>query len=176
MSLLTVKLDDILPIECGEYTVRYGFLKGIERYKLFVLQQDSFLLGKHEVCFTSKKLFEDREKFVREVLGPVLEPVRREELLKQVLEIEEGIDESQIALSLVRENFDEVKFSNITEFKFRRLSFWSGRKTIDVTFEGGSISFLVCALFPPWGMITRFDKTKKLFRSIQNEVNTYRRF
>jgi hypothetical protein len=181
MSLFTVKLDDIRPIECGEYTVRYGFIKGVPRYKPFLLQQDSFLMGKHEVCLTNKELFggswvsgqmlvKGREKFIREVLGPLIDPWRREEFLKQVIEAR---DESEITLSLVREEFDEVKFSNITELKFRRLSFWSGRKTIDVTFQGGSISFIVCA-FTLWGVITRFDETKKVFKSIQKGVNTYR--
>jgi hypothetical protein len=186
MSLLTMKLEDIHPIDCGIYTVRYGFTKGLPRYKPFVLLHDSFLLGKHEVCLTNKELFggvwgsgkmwnKGREKFLTEVLGPVLNPWKREEALKQVADMEDG-DESKIVVSLVRENFDEVRFSNIIELKLRRHSFWAYLRTIDITYQSGSsISFAVCIFNPLLGIERDINVTKKVFTSIQNGVNTYRR-
>ena len=123
---------------------------------------------------TGKKWNMGREKFLRDVLGPVLEPRRREELLRQVVDME-GRGESKIALSLVRENFDEVKFSNITELKLRRLSFWSHLKTIDIVSQGRSISFAVCGVTTLVGVGIDVNETQKMFTRIQNGVNTYRR-
>src|SRR4030042_6506947 len=152
MSLLTVNLDDIRIIDCG----KYGAFKGVPKYKPFLLQQDSFLLGNHELCLTSKELSggsmsttkrlgEGMEKFIKEFLGPYLDPLSREGIVEQTKR--DADDKSQNFVSLVREEFDEVKFSNIIELKFQRIPFWSGRKMIYITFkEGGSISFLVCGI------------------------------
>jgi hypothetical protein len=184
MSLLTVKLEDIHFIDCGKYTIRFS-TKRLPRYKPFLLQQDSFLLGKHEVCLTNKEISGGMwgsvkkwklggEKFVGEILGPVLDPWKREELLKQVLNMEEG-DENKIALSLVRENFDEVNFSNIIDLQLRRLSFWSHLRIIDIVSQDKTISFVVCGITPFVGVGPDNKKTQKIFAIIQNEVKTYRR-
>ena len=189
MSLLTVKLADIHPVDCGRYTIKFlGFTTGVPRYRPFLLQQDSFLLGKHEVCLTNKELFggllewdsgkkwnKGREKFLKEVLGPVLDPWKREEVLEQLVDMEDG-DENKIVLYIVRENFDEVRFSNIIELKLRRHSFWSYLKTIDITYQAGSsISFAVCIFNPLLGLQADVNATKKVYTSIQNGVNSYRR-
>jgi len=91
-----------------------------------------------------------------------------------VLDMEGDEDASKIVVSLIREKFDEVSFYNITELKFRRSSFWAPDKTIDIKYQGGSISFTVCA-FLPWGVRTMAEKTQEVFRRIQNGMNTYRR-
>lgn len=113
-----------------------------------------------------------REKSLREVLGPVLDPWRREELLRQVLDTE-GRGESKITLSLVRENFDEIKFSNITDLKLRRLSFWSHVETIDIVSHDRSISFAVCRITQLVGVGPDIKETKRIFIRIQDGVKTY---
>lgn len=187
MSLLSVKLEDILLIDCGQYIIRFGSVKSFPSYRPFLILQDSFLLGKHEICQISKEIFGGlmewdtgkkwnmgRERFLREVLGPVLDPWRREELLKQVISIQEG-GESKITLSLVRENFHEVKFSNITDLKLRRLSFWSHLEMIDIVSRDRAISFAVCLITQLVGVGPDIKETKKIFTRIQDGVNTYRR-
>lgn len=83
-------------------------------------------------------------------------------------------DKSQLFVSFVREEFDEIKVSNIIELKFQRIPFWSGRKMIYITFQSESISFLVCD-FTPWGVMVMSDQTRKVFESIQIGMNTYQR-
>ena len=185
MPLLTVKLEDIIPIDCGEW----GVFKRAPRYRLFVLLHDSFLLGKHEVRLTTKEIFEGpfckttsemflkgRNKFIKEILGCVFD---REEVVGQVVaKIDEGrlIGVSgEIVVSIVREKFDDVKFSNITELKLRRNSLWSNMRTIDIRFQGGSISFRACEFNYLFGMSTNVIETEEIFTRIQNGVNTYRR-
>jgi len=188
MSLLTVTLADIIAIDCGEYSV----FKKAPRYKPFLLQRESFLFGKHDVCLSKREIFKrffsgseaflkkeskEREKFIREVLGPALDPWKRDELLKQVLDIDvvNQNDEREIVLSIVLENFSEVKFSDIVELKLRRrFLWWSSEKIIDVTYQGGSISFHVSDLNIFFGLPHLYIETQNVFESIQNGVNTYR--
>ena len=93
---------------------------------------------------SGKKWNKGREKFLKEVLGPVLDPWKREEVLEQVVDMEDG-DENKIVLYIVRENFDEVRFLNIIGLKLRHPSFWSYLKTINIKYQAGSnISFAVC--------------------------------
>ena len=189
MSLLTVTLADIIAIDCGEY----GVFKKSPRYKPFLLQRDSFLLGKHELRLSKREIFKrffsgseafldkkskEREKFIREILGPILDPRKRDELLKQVLDIDimnKG-DEREIVLPIVRENFNEVKFSDIIELKLRRrFLWWSFEKIIDVTYQGGSVSFHVCDLNIFFGLPHLYIETQNVFESVQKGMNTFRR-
>jgi hypothetical protein len=48
---------------------------------------------------TGKKWNKGRETFLKEVLGPVLDPWKREEVLEQVVDMEDG-DENKIILYL----------------------------------------------------------------------------
>ncbi len=184
MSLLTVKLEDILFVDCEKRIITFS-AKRMPRYKPFLVQQDSFLLGKHEVCLTNKEISGGMwgcakkwklgaEKFIEEILGPVLDPWKREEILKQVLNMKEG-DENRIVVSLVRENFDEVKFSDIIDLELRRLSFWSYVRTIDIASQDRTISFVVCGVTPLVGVGPDIKKTQKIFTIIQNGVKAYRR-
>ena len=181
MSLLTVNLDDIRIIDCG----KYGAFKGIPKHKPFLLRQDSFLLGKHEVCLTDKEIFrssvvtpqrfkEGMATFFKELFEPYLDPWDREGIVVRVLGKRDAGDKGQIFISLIREEFDEVKFSDIIELEYQRIPPWWGRKMIYMMFQGGSISFVVWCGFTSDTM-TISDKTKEVFTSIQNGINTYRR-
>ena len=180
MSLLTVKLKDVTPIDCG----KRGVFKRNPRYRAFVLFLDSILIGKQERCLTYKEIFggifvtskmhvKGRNKFLNEIFGPILDPWRREELLERMLSAKDEREEGEIVLSIVREEFDEVKFSNITGLTLRRHG-WSGVTMIEITYQGGWISFAGCA-FTPWGVQPITKITQDIFVSIQNGVGTYRR-
>jgi len=199
MSLLTVKLGDIIAIDCGEY----GVFKKAPRYTPFLLTRDSFLFGKHEVCLTKKEILKrffwgnevflnkaskEREKFIRDILGPVLDPRQRDEILKQIIEldirnqiekqnsVEAKKDIKEVFLAIVLENFSEVKFTDILELKLRRgRSWWSIEKIIDVTYEGGNISFHVSDLNIFFGLPHLYIETQNIFARIQNGLDAYRR-
>jgi hypothetical protein len=173
------KLNDITPIDCGNR----GVFKRYPRYKPFLLQEDSFLLGKHEVRLTYREIFggvfttskmhdKGRNKFLREVLGPVIDPWKREELLERMQASKDEEEEREIILPMVRDRFDEVKFSNISELTLRRHR-WYSEETINVTYVGGSISFVGCTL-TPWGILPTRELTQDIFRRIQKGVYTYR--
>ena len=98
--------------------------------------------------------------------------------MKQVLDIDivNQNNEREIVLSIVPENFNEVKFSDIAELKLRRqFLWWSFEKMIDVTYQGRSISFHVCDLNIFFGLPHLYIETQNIFETIQNGVNTYRR-
>jgi hypothetical protein len=188
MSLLTVNLEDICPIDCG----KWGVFKRRPRYRLFLLLKDSFLLGKHEVCLTNKEIFggsvysitdemyvKGRNKFFQEVFGPYLDPWKREETVKQVLsKMDErhriGGVSREIVVSVVREDFDEVHLSDITGFKLRRNSLWSNMKTIDMTFQGRSVSLRICEV-TALGVQPNINETQATFVRIQKRMEAYRR-
>jgi hypothetical protein len=181
MSLLTVNLDDIHIIDCG----KYGAFKGVPKHKPFLLLQDFFLIGKHEVCLTDKEIFgssvvtpqrfkEGMAKFFKELFESYLEPGDREGIVVRVLGKRDAGDKGQIFISLIREEFDEVKFSDIIELEYQRIPPWWGRKMICITFQGGSILFVVWCRFTG-GVMVISDNTKEAFGSIQNAMNTYRR-
>ena len=137
------------------------------------------IFGGSFYTITGEMYAKGRNKFFQEVLGPYLDPWKKEETLKQV---QSKMDErhriagisSEIVVSIVKEDFDEVKFSNITAFKLRRNSLWSNMRTIDMTFQGGSVSFRVCEV-TALGVQPSIKETQAIFVRIQKWIKAYRR-
>lgn len=137
------------------------------------------------MCKTDKEIFkssvvtpqrfkERMAEFLQDFFGPYLASWDREGIVVRVLNKRDADDKGQIVISLIREEFDKVKFSDVIDFKYQRIPSWWGRKMICITFQGGSISFVVWCRFTG-GVMVVSDNSKEAFGSIQNTMNTYRR-
>ena len=172
MSVISLKLNHILPINCGE--------KGRPLFRVICLLPDSFLISKHSVSMTKKEIFGDtfnsakkvdqgREKFFKALLSPLIDPPVSDTDIRRILEAEE--DESIVMIPLREDTLEKRMFHEIESIRLKK-DLFSGDGKIEMTLkDNGAMTkhvFSVCA-FTPRGVKDSSGKTKEIFKTLKQQ-------
>jgi hypothetical protein len=177
---IKIRLDQIWIVNFGE--------RRSPKYKAFILASDSLLLSTHEVSMTNKDMFgsfwvsskrcqNGLDKFRKAFFSYLFDSNSAwEDFNKALVSCGERGKEDEVGgliLSLDSPKFKRVKFSELSEIKYR-YNFFNNERRITMTIRNNplfqKLSFVVCVL-TAWGVRDDLARgAKEIYNKIKQEI------